>query len=303
MSNLINLLDTYKGEKRKLYPLTPSQMGVYLSCMHNPKGTMYNIPCTYVFDSGSLDTDRLINAVRKAVDNHPVMKIFIDNSTGSPMMKPRDSVEFDIPVVQVDNLEQAGKDFVKPFELEKDVLFRFAVFECGDKSMFAMDLHHIISDGTSVSVICNDIALAYDGKELEPEKFSQLDLSVFEEKLEETEEYQKSKNYYDSIFSAVESKSEITEDFAEDSEVEDKPNGSFELSTNGKFSVEDVRNFALANQITPYTVFLGAYEYAVAKFTNQSETTVCTVTHGRFDKQLKNTVGMMVRTLPCPRKY
>ena len=298
MSNLINLLDTYKGEKRELYPLTPSQMGVYLSCMHNPKGTMYNIPCTYVFDSGSLDTDRLINAVRKAVDNHPVMKIFIDNSTGSPMMKPRDSVEFDIPVVQVNNLEQAGKDFVKPFDLEKDILFRFAVFECGDKSMFAMDFHHIISDGTSVSVICNDIALAYDGKELEPEKFSQLDLSVFEEKLEETEEYQKSKNYYDSIFSAVESKSEITEDFAENSEVEDKPNGSFELSTNGKFSVEDVRNFALANQITPYTVFLGAYEYAVAKFTNQSETTVCTVTHGRFDKQLKNTVGMIVRTLP-----
>lgn len=42
MSNLINLLDTYKGEKRELYPLTPSQMGVYLSCMHNPKGTMYN---------------------------------------------------------------------------------------------------------------------------------------------------------------------------------------------------------------------------------------------------------------------
>ena len=149
-------------------------------------------------------------------------------------MKLRDSVDFDIPVVQVDNLEQAGKDFVKPFELEKDVLFRFAIFECGDKSMFAMDFHHIISDGTSVSVICNDIALAYDGKELEPEKFSQLDLSVFEEKLEETEEYQKSKNYYDSIFSAVESKSEITEDFAENSEVEDKPNGSFELSTKGK---------------------------------------------------------------------
>ena len=57
MSNLINLLDTYKGEKRELYPLTPSQMGVYLSCMHNPKGTMYNIPCTYVFDSGSTQRD------------------------------------------------------------------------------------------------------------------------------------------------------------------------------------------------------------------------------------------------------
>lgn len=49
--------------------------------------------------------------------------------------------------------------------------------------MFAMDLHHIISDGTSVSVICNDIALAYDGKELEPEKFSQLNLSVLRKSL------------------------------------------------------------------------------------------------------------------------
>lgn len=115
-------------------------------------------------------------------------------------MKLRDSVEFDIPVVQVNNLEQAGKDFVKPFDLEKDILFRFAIFECGDKSMFAMDFHHIISDGTSVSVICNDIALAYDGKELEPEKFSQLDLSVFEEKLEETEEYQNQRTTMTAFF-------------------------------------------------------------------------------------------------------
>lgn len=119
MSNLINLLDTYKGEKRELYPLTPSQMGVYLSCMHNPKGTMYNIPCTYVFDKGSLDTDRLINAVRKTVDNHPVMKIFIDNSTGSPMMKLRDSVDFDIPVVQVDILNRQAKILLSRLTLKK----------------------------------------------------------------------------------------------------------------------------------------------------------------------------------------
>lgn len=74
MRNSKKLLDMCKDEKRELYPLTPSQMGIYLSCMQNPKGTMYNIPCTYVFDKGSLDTDRLINAVRKTVDNHPIMK-------------------------------------------------------------------------------------------------------------------------------------------------------------------------------------------------------------------------------------
>lgn len=44
MSNLINLLDTYKGEKRELYPLTPSQMGIYLSCMQNPKAQCTTFP-------------------------------------------------------------------------------------------------------------------------------------------------------------------------------------------------------------------------------------------------------------------
>lgn len=298
MSNLKKLLDTCKDEKRALYPLTPSQMGVYLQCMHNPNGTMYNIPCIYYFDKGTLDTDRLKSAIRKTVDNHPILKTQIDTSTGSPMMKIRDSIEFDIPVTEVDDLEKAQEDFIRPFDLENGILFRFEIFECGDKSMFAMDSHHVISDGTSASVICNDIALAYDDEELPPEKFTQLDLSIFEEKLEKTEDYQKSKEYYDSIFSAVESKSEITADFADDPSVENKPSGHFTLSAGGKISLENVRNFASKLGVTPYTVFLGAYEYAVAKFTNQNEATVCTVTHGRFDKRLRNTVGMMVRTLP-----
>lgn len=119
MSNLINLLDTYKGEKRELYPLTPSQMGIYLSCMQNPKGTMYNIPCTYVFDKGSLDTDRLINAVRKAVDNHPVMKIFIDNSTGSPMMKLRDSVDLTFLLYRLITLNRQAKILLSRLTLKK----------------------------------------------------------------------------------------------------------------------------------------------------------------------------------------
>lgn len=298
MENLSELLEACKEEKRELYPLTPSQMGVYLSCIHNPKGTMYNIPCFFRFNKGEIDIDRLRESVKKAVENHPVTRVFVDNSTGGPMMRLRNGIDFDIPVIQAENLEKAAEEFVKPFNLEKDVLIRSAVFECGSQYMFITDFNHMVFDGTSVMVFYNDVSLAYDGKDLVPEKFTQFDLSVFEEKLEKTEAYRKSKEYYDNIFSAAEEKTEITEDFAENPELENKPNTSFKVTTKGRFSVEDVRNFAFKNKITPYTVFLGAYEYAVAKFTNQKEVTLCTVTHGRFDKRLANTIGMMVRTLP-----
>lgn len=110
---------------------------------------MYNIPCTYVFDSGSLDTDRLINAVKKAVDNHPVMKIFIDNSASAKCSDDTTSLtalNLTFLSYRLTILNRRAKILFKPFDLEKD-LFRFAVFECGDKSMFAMDFHHIVSDG------------------------------------------------------------------------------------------------------------------------------------------------------------
>lgn len=286
------------SEKLDSYPLTPSQMGVYLACVQNPNGTMYNTPGGYAFKKHEVDTQRLIDAIKKAVSNHAALKIYIDNSSGSPMMKPRNDFEVVVPVIKTDNIEQAKIDFVKPFDIQKDLLFRFAIFENGEDCFLAMDFHHIVFDGTSVSVICKEISLAYDGKAIPPEQLTQLDLALYEEKVENTEKYTDAKAYYDSVFSGVDAKSELTADFAEDKNVENKPCGEFSVFVGDKLSAANAESFAHEIGVTVNTLFLGAYEYAVSKFTGQSETVICTVNHGRHDSRMQNTVGMMVRTLP-----
>lgn len=288
------------AEKREIYPLTASQMGVYLACVQNPTGTMYNTPSCYTFSKTSeIDIEKLISAVKKTVNNHISLRVTIDNSTGNPMMRLRD-ISINIPIIKTTDseLNSAKKDFIKPFDLEKDILCRFTIFETESVYCLAMDFHHLVFDGTSGAVILRDISLAYDGKELPKEQLTQLNLAVYEEKLENMELYSEAKKFYDNIFSGLEMKSEITADYKEDSNVENKPGAEFTVFVNDKLSNANVEEYAHRIGVTANTVFLGAYEYTVSKFTGQSETVICTVNHGRHDSRMQNTVGMMVRTIP-----
>ena len=160
-----------------------------------------------------------------------------------------------------------------------------------------MDFHHIVFDGSSLGVICKEIALEYDGKEIPEEQISQLDLSIFEEKSQETEEYKSSKEFYEKKLSGIESRLEITADFPEDPTVENKPCSEFTLYVGDELSPDNVSGFVHKINVSSSTLFTAAYQYAVSKFTGQSETTISTVTHGRISSKMRNTTGMLVRTL------
>ena len=287
------------AEKMKEYPLTPSQMGVYLACMHNPKGTMYNTPTCYTFEKGAVDIDALRDAVQKAVKNHEGLRFYVDASSGEPMMKPRD-ITVDVPQITVSDseLEKAKKDFVKPFDLTNDYLFRFEIIETETKTCFLMDFHHIAFDGTSIAVICREISELYLGGELEAEEIGQFGLSVYEEKFTHTDAYEEAHKYYENIFAGLEVNSKLVADMNEDEGVEDKPCERFRRVLPDDISAEKVDRFIKENGVTENTLFLGATAYAAAKFTGQEEAVICTANHGRSDPRMRNTVGMMVRTLP-----
>ncbi len=283
----------------KEYPLTPSQMGVYLACMHNPGGLMYNSPLCYTFDKGAVDIDALKSAVETAVKNHEGLRYYIDASGGEPVMKPREVI-VDIPVISASEgeLEKLKNDFVKPFDLERDYLFRFEIIETETKMCFLTDYHHIAVDGTSFSVMCGEISTLYSGGKIEPEEIGQFGLSVYEEKFAETPAYEEARKYYENIFAGLETNSMLVADMNEDDTVADKPCSEFRRILPDDISVEKVDKFIKENGITENTLFLGAVAYAAAKFTAQEDAVICTVNHGRPDPRMRNTVGMMIRTLP-----
>lgn len=288
------------GVSKNSYPLTPAQMGIYFSFLKNPHDTMYNNPVCYTFSKNSgIKIKKLIEAIKLSVNSHSAFKFRVDNSSGVPSMKPR-NITVDIPIIPTRNseLKLIKENFVKPFDLEKDYLFRFSIFETETVYCLVMDFHHIAFDGTSLSIICNEISLAYNNNTIPQEQISQFDLSLFEEKLKGSGAYERAKKYYNKIFSEIDAKSEIVKDFKNDSEDETHPLGELSIFVSNDLSSDSIEKFTKEHGITSNTLFFGAYEYALSKFIGQNKVTICTVNHGRHDSRMQNTVGMMVHTLP-----
>ncbi|HHK5588430.1 TPA: condensation domain-containing protein, partial [Streptococcus mutans] len=65
------------------------------------------------------------------------------------------------------DLTKEFKKFVRPFNLEKDVLIRAKIIKTSSQKYLFLDSHHISFDGGSLNPFINDFKKAYAGVELE----------------------------------------------------------------------------------------------------------------------------------------
>ena len=64
-------------------------------------------------------------------------------------------------------MEQLYLQDGKTFELLNNILYRFVIYNTNEGNYLFMDLHHIINDGTSETIIFKELEKAIDGVELE----------------------------------------------------------------------------------------------------------------------------------------
>ena len=67
------------------------------------------------------------------------------------------------------NTNAGGEKLVRPFPLFHEPLFRFEIYRTHEGSYLFLDVHHLIADGTSLSIILSDIDRAYQGEKLTAE--------------------------------------------------------------------------------------------------------------------------------------
>ncbi|MBO5560036.1 MAG: amino acid adenylation domain-containing protein [Firmicutes bacterium] len=277
------------------YPLTEAQTGVYLECINEPNSKMYNIPVCCELPK-NIDIDRFMIAAEKVFKVHKVLGTGIGVSVdGTPSMFPL-KYNIDIQRITADSIESALDGFIRTFDLENGPLCRAALIACGGKNYFVFDIHHIIFDGSSVNVIVSQIARAYDGIDPKEEKLDIFDISKFEKNLKTSEEYKAAREYFKNVLGEADTDSHPVSDVIRTG-VE-KSGGTVRLPLNDALSIFDGENFARKNGVTENTIFLGAFAYTLAKFNGASDSLFCTVTNGRHDKRLDESVGMFVKTLP-----
>ena len=268
-------------------PLSFAQQGVFTECQANPNTVQYNIPHALRFPK-EVDEELLINAVHKVVEAHPyILCRFVADSNNEIVQEPIPDYTLDIPVktMTADEFEAYKKEFVRPFDLAKGPCVRFEIIKA-DELILLGDMHHLVSDGASVDLFLTQLCQAIDGLPVEKEDYTYYDFVRDEEITPETEQF------FEGQMAEVEEPTQLIPD------VFKQHLPHIQKSVSVPTDILAVKEFAQQNGITPAAVYLGACFIAFGRFVCEDLVSIVTVSNGRSNMKVWNTMGMFVNTLP-----
>lgn len=278
------------------YGITKTQEGIFVECMAHPESTVYNIPILLEL-SDNIDTQRLTAAIVKAVNAHPYIKtrLFMDEN-GDIRQRRMDSEVFDendIEVITADSIDEVKDTLVRPFTIMGGRLFKIQIIKADKNYLFA-EMHHIISDGTSMLIFFDDVSKAYRGEELETERYSGFEASLTEEKQRNSEYFEKAKKYYTDIFDGCDA------DCLPGGDLKEKPQPeSDSVRLYGEYNTaEDVKYYCEANKLSLNGFFTAVFGLVLSKYSRKGNAVFTSIYNGRNDSRLERSMAMLVKTFP-----
>ncbi len=288
---------SYK-ESDESYPLTAGQTGVYYACINKPESLMYNLPFACILPIET-DSGRLSSAIEKVLNSYSAFGTRFQVIDGEPrMLKQSAYVDIQSMTAREADMADNKKRFISPFDIEKGELARFRLIKTELSLHLLADIHHIIFDGSSVSVFFDAIAKAYTGGEIPPETISIYEAACMEHDAVETEEYKKAEKFFIENISKNDFESALTSDSIDDSENTTGIGKTVESYFDTVANSTQMECFARKNGITEATVFMGAFAWALSKLSGSEGFRFCTADNGRHTALFDGTVGMLVHTLP-----
>lgn len=291
-----------KIESKAYYPISSAQKRIYYASNLDNNSTLYNIAGGIIVDQ-TLDIEKLEQCFRTLIDRHEALRTRFEVKNNNVVQIIEDNIEFNLKLDQVttEDLNKIYSNFVKPFDLSKAPLFRTKLVQLkNNKMLLLLDMHHIISDGTSLSILLQELCDLYNGSALPEKQIDYKDFTLWEKEQFETDEFKKSKEYWVSEF-----KDEIpllnmpTNNPRPSVQNFEGSNYHTKLS---KEIFDKVNKIAKQLNITPYMLMLSVYYILLSKYTSQDDIVVGTPIVGRELPELSNTLGMFVNTLALRNK-
>ena len=289
-----------KAEQSAYYPVSAAQKRIYYASNISGKNSiLYNISGGLILDKIP-DVSKLENAFNELIKRQISLKTYFSIENNEVVQKIQDNIDFKLDlennVIEEKQIKSIFDDFIKPFDLSKAPLFRAKIINLNNgKALLAIDMHHIISDGTSLSILVNDVCKIYNNEEIPALKIDYKDYSVWENNKLKSGDFQEAENYWINQF-----KDEIPV-----LNLPTKPRPavqSFEgnkiYAVIDKLNTKKIDELAKTLGVTPYMLLLSVYYILLSKYTSQEDIIVGTPIVNRSSSELYDIVGMFVNSLP-----
>jgi 3-oxoacyl-(acyl-carrier-protein) synthase len=296
-----NKEDIYAGlrpvETAEFYELSSSQKRMFVMDWFEGIGSVYNMNRVMLV-KGDLAVNRVETIFREIVKRHDSLRTSFGLVEGKPMQRIHPAVDFRVDWFEAEE-SQIGNivtAFIRPFDLKEPPLLRLGLIRLSsDRHVLMIDMHHIISDGTSTVIIMREFRDLYEGRKPPAMKLQYKDYAVWANRIINLPAMQRQQRFWMDIFGDRVPVLALPADYPR------PPMRSFAGAKAGSVLAPGLtrrlREFALENDFTLHMVLLGTYYVLLAKYAEQEDIVVGIATSGRNHSDLEGIVGMFVNTL------
>ncbi|MCP5050288.1 MAG: non-ribosomal peptide synthetase, partial [bacterium] len=275
-------------EDKEYYPLSPAQKRLYILQREDLDGTSYNVPCSVLLQ-GPLHKEKLEDTFKQLIKRHESLRTSFLMKGDLLVQVIRPDVEFGIEY-------SALQDFVRPFDLSRAPLLRVGLKEVRSNSHLMMvDMHHIITDGTSMDLFIKEMMALYSGMQLPPLKSRYKDYCQWQNSDLKREGIKEQEQFWLEQFAGEIPVLSLPADYPRPAKRSFE--GSvleFRLSPS---QVRAIHNLASDTGATLYMTLLTIYSILLFKISGREDIVVGTPVAGRHHADLQLIIGMFVNTL------
>jgi amino acid adenylation domain-containing protein len=284
-------------EKKEYYDLSSAQKRLFFLERFEQIGTSYNMSGILTLE-GELDLGAFENALKTVIQQHDTLRTSFGFINETPVQRVHDRVDFKLRVLQTGHkeIQQAINTLVQPFDLAQPPLLRAVILPIsGTEHLLFLDIHHIISDGTSTGILIRDFTAIYTGENPEPLKIQYKDFALWQNNLYETGKFKKQMDYWMGLFQSDIPVLKIPTNYPRPAVISfEGGNHSFVLEEEYKEKL-----MALTGEMgaTLYMNLLTVFNILLFKYTGQEDIIVGTGIIGRPHVDLQKIIGMFVNFL------
>jgi non-ribosomal peptide synthetase component F/acyl carrier protein len=289
-------------ELKEYYPLSSAQKRLYVLQQMEPGNTNYNMP--FVVPLGEeADKEVLEETFRKLVARHEMLRTSFQMVGEMPVQRVHRRVDFtveeysglDLEQGQI-NIERFFENFRRPFDLSVPPLLRAVLIKADGKNrLLVMDMHHIVTDGTSQDILKNEFAGLFRGEQLPVLKLQCKDFSVWQNGRQQQEAVRQQEAYWLREFSGEVSALELPTDNPRPV-VQSFAGRHVSFIFDGEETVI-LKAIAREHDVTLFMVLLAVFNLLFSKLSGQEDIILGTPIAARRHVDLQPIVGMLVNTL------
>jgi amino acid adenylation domain-containing protein len=157
--------------EREEIPLSFAQERLWFLYQLEGASATYNIPAALCL-RGDLNLDAFEHTLSEIVRRHEVLRTSFHSVNGTSVQVIHPEVSLNVERVDLQHLQkteqetvlkqQVQKLAIKPFDLERAPLIRCCIWQLSNNEhVFAINMHHIVSDGWSIGVLVQEVSALY----------------------------------------------------------------------------------------------------------------------------------------------